>query len=210
VHSRTATAEQEAFSVIRFKTRLPVRRRIPAAVSGLAVSCLLAAPALAGCGAGQIAQTSIQEPSVNGAAGQIGQLALRNVYLRAEQTSDFLRPGQSVDLVFVATNQSPDVEDRLSRVTSDVGTVTLTGDARLPASGALIVGNRAGPDIKAVDAAEAADAAKATVALTKPISNGLTYPFTFDFERAGSVRLDVPISASETAPEQERPAPARH
>jgi hypothetical protein len=196
--------------VIRFKTRLPVRRRIPAAVSGLAVSCLLAAPALAGCGAGQIAQTSIQEPSVNGAAGQIGQLALRNVYLRAQQTSDFLRPGQSVDLVFVATNQSPDVEDRLSRVTSDVGTVTLTGDARLPASGALIVGNRAGPDIKAVDAVEAADAAKATVALTKPISNGLTYPFTFDFERAGSVRLDVPISADETAPEQERPAPAGH
>lgn len=196
--------------MIRFKTRLPVRRRIPRAVSGFAVSCLLVAPALAGCGAGQIAQTSIQEPSVNGAAGQIGQLALRDVYLRAEQTNDFLRPGRSVDLVFVITNQSPAVADKLSRVTSDIGTVTLTGDARLPANGSLIVGNRAGPDIKAVDAVEAADAAKATVALTKPISNGLIYPFTFDFERAGSVRLDVPIAAGETGPEKERPAPAGH
>jgi copper(I)-binding protein len=186
--------------VIRFKTRLPVRRRIPAAVSALAASALLAGPALAGCGAGQIAQTSLQEPAVNGAAGQIGQLALRNVYLRAEQTSDFLRPGQQVELVFVATNQSPDVEDKLSRVTSDVGTVTLTGDARLPAGGALIVGNRAEQDLKALDAAEAADAAKATVALTKPISNGLTYPFTFDFEHAGSVRIDVPVAAGENAP----------
>jgi hypothetical protein len=196
--------------VIRFKTRLPVRRPIPAAVFGLAVSCLFAAPALAGCGAGQIAQTSIQEPAVNGAAGQIGQLALRDVYLRAEQTSDFLRPGQPVELVFVATNQSQDVADKLSRVTSDVGTVTVTGDAGLPAGGALIVGNRAGQDIKAVDVAEAADAARATVALTKPISNGLTYPFTFDFERAGSVRLDVPIAAGEAAPEGQRPAPAAH
>ncbi len=194
--------------MIRFKTRPPVRRRIRAAVFGLATSCSLALPALTGCGAGQIAQTSIQEPAVNGAAGQIGQLALRNVYLRAEQTSDFLRPGQPVELVFVATNQSPDVPDKLSRVTSDVGTVTLTGDAGVPAEGALIVGNRVGKDIKAVDAAESADAGKATVALSKPISNGLTYPFTFDFERAGSVRLDIPIAAGESAPQGQRPAPA--
>ena len=196
--------------MIRFKTRLRVRRRLPAAVCGLAASCLLAVPVLTGCGAGQIAQTSIQEPAVNGAAGQIGQLALRNVYLRAEQTSDFLRPGQPVELVFEATNQSPDVPDKLSRVTSDVGTVTLTGDAVLPAGGALIVGNRAGLDIKAVDVAESANAAKATVALTKPISNGLLYPFTFDFERAGSVRLDVPVAAGEAAPEGQQPAAAAH
>jgi hypothetical protein len=200
--------EQEASKVIRFKTRLPVRRRIPTTVVGLAASCLLAMPALTGCGAGQMAQTSIQEPAVNGAAGQIGQLALRNVYLRAEQRSDFLRPGQPVELVFEATNQSEDVPDKLSRVNSDVGTVTLTGDAGLPAGGALIVGNRVGKDIKAVDAVESANAAKASVTLSKPITNGLIYPFTFVFERAGSVRLDVPIAAGEATPQGQQPAPA--
>ncbi len=193
--------------MIRFKTRLPVRRRILAVVPGLAATCVFA---LTGCGAGQIAQTSMQEPAVNGAAGQIGELALRNVYLRAEQTTDFLRPGQSVELVFEATNQSQDVPDKLTRVTSDVGTVTLTGDTGLPAGGALIVGNRVGQDIKALDATEAATAGKATVALTKPITNGLTYPFVFDFERAGSVSLNVPIAAGEAAAEGQRPAPAAH
>ncbi len=191
--------------MIRFKTRLPVRRRILAVVPCLAASCVLA---LTGCGAGQIAQTSLQEPAVNGAAGQIGELALRNVYLQAEQTSDFLRPGQSVELVFEAINQSQDVPDKLTRVTSEVGMVTLTGDTGLPAGGALIVGNRAGQDVKALDAAQAATAGKASVALTKPITNGLTYPFVFDFERAGSVSLNVPIAAGEAAAEGQRPAPA--
>jgi hypothetical protein len=194
--------------VISSKIRLSVRRRHPAAVAGLATWCLLAVPAVAACGAGQIAQTSKQEPAVNGAAGQIGQLALRNVYLRAEQRGDFLRPGTPVELVFEATNQSEDAADKLSRVTSDVGTVALTGDTGLPAGGELIAGNRVGKDIKAVDAAEAATAARATVTLSKPISNGLIYPFTFVFERNGSVRLDVPIAAGEAAPEGQQPAPA--
>ena len=194
--------------MIRFNNRLPVRRRIMAVVAGLAATTCVSA--VSGCGAGQIAQTSMQEPAVNGAAGQVGALALRNVYLRAEQTSDFLRPGQPVELVFEATNQSQDVPDKLTRVTSDVATVTLTGDTGLPAGGALIVGDRAGQDIKALDTAEAATASKATVALTKPITNGLTYPFVFDFERAGSVSLNVPIAAGEAGSAGQRPAPAAH
>ncbi len=186
----------------RFKIRLPVRRRTAQGAVG-AATCLIAA-ALTGCGSGQIAQTSVQEPAVDGAAGQIGQLALRNVYFSAKQTGDFIRPGQTVNLVVVATNQSPDTTDRLARITSDIGAVTLTGDARLPAGGVLMVGTTGAADIKSVDAVEAADAAKATVALSKPISNGLTYPVTFDFEQAGSVTLPVPISANQAMPEQRR------
>ena len=38
-------------------------------------------------------------------------------------------------------------------------------------------------------------AAKATVNLSKPITNGLTYKFTFKFEKAGEASVQVPISA---------------
>jgi copper(I)-binding protein len=38
------------------------------------------------------------------------------------------------------------------------------------------------------------------VALTKPITNGMTYKLTFDFEKAGSVSLQVPIAAPTEQP----------
>jgi hypothetical protein len=42
---------------------------------------------------------------------------------------------------------------------------------------------------------ESNNAAKATVNLTKPITNGLAYNFTFNFEKAGQASVMVPISA---------------
>jgi hypothetical protein len=53
-----------------------------------------------------------------------------------------------------------------------------------------------------LESAEKADAAKAAVALSTPITNGLTYKFTFDFEKAGETTATVPISAGE-APRRE-------
>jgi copper(I)-binding protein len=55
---------------------------------------------------------------------------------------------------------------------------------------------------------ENADSAKATIALTKPITNGPNYDFTFNFEKAGSVSVGVPVSAPEGAPHHESPGPA--
>jgi hypothetical protein len=96
--------------------------------------------------------------------------------------------------VAVAVNQSPDVPDRLVSITSDVGAVTIGGDGRLPAGGMLFIGTPDGPKV-APGPIEANNAVKATVALAKPISNGLTYNFTFNFEKAGQATLLVPISA---------------
>ena len=159
---------------------------------------LIGAVALAGCSAGQLAQTATQESAVDGTAAVINNVvALRNVRIQAMQNSDFLRPGATVDLVLVVINQSPDVADKLVGVTTDIGKVTVTGDPTLPAGGTLFVGTPNGQNRKAVDAVEAADAVKATVALSKPITNGPNYNFTFNFEKAGSVSLPVPISAPE-------------
>lgn len=167
---------------------------------GISVLAACAATALVGCGAGQISQVATQEPAVNGTGGSVDNITLRNVHIQAVQTTDALQPGTDVDLIFTATNQSPDISDRLVRVTSDVGTVTLTGDTEIAANGLLEVGVPDGVEELAA-LPEAADAAEAVVALSEPISNGLTYTFTFTFEQAGDKVLDVPISAG-NAPRQ--------
>ena len=161
------------------------------AVAGLVA---LVAALLSGCGAGQISQMSTQEPAVNGNKVTFNNVALRDIRMQAVQTGDFLQPGRTVNLVAVAVNQSPDITDRLVSITSDIGTVTVDGDARLPAGGMLFIGTPDGQKV-APGPIESNNAVKATVALAKPISNGLTYNFTFNFEKAGQASVMVPISA---------------
>jgi copper(I)-binding protein len=182
--------------------------RRSARVAALAAGGLIGAVALAGCSAGQVSQTSMQQSAVDGNQAVINNVALRNVRIQALQTGDFLRPGATVDLVLVVINQSPDVTDKLVGITTDIGKVTVTGDPTLPAGGTLFVGAPNGQNQKAVDAVEDAAAVKATVALAKPITNGPNYNFTFDFEKAGSVSVAVPISAPEGPRQIEPPAPA--
>ena len=167
----------------------------------LAACGLTAVLALSGCSAGQISQSANQAPAVNGTLAWVGDsttgIALRNVHLRVEQKSDFVQPGGAVELIFVAVNESPDQADRLVSITSPVGTVGVTGDLRVPAGGTLVVGTPDGQP-SPLDATERAETAEATVTLTGKISNGITYPFTFTFERSGTKELAVPISAGET------------
>ncbi len=154
----------------------------------------LVAALLSGCGAGQISQMATQEPAVNGNRVTINNVAVRDIRMQAVQTGDFLQPGRTVDLVAVAVNQSPDVPDRLVSITSDIGTVNIAGDGRLPAGGMLFIGKPEGENV-APGPLEPNNAVNATVALSKPISNGLNYNFTFNFEKAGQASVMVPISA---------------
>jgi copper(I)-binding protein len=178
-------------SVNRFKPR----------TSALAAYGLAVAVALSGCGAGQVSQMATQEPAVNGTSGNVGTVALRNIHLRAAQSTDYVQPGRDVELIFTAVNNSPDVNDKLVSITSDIGKVSLSGDTTVPASGVLVVGQPDG-QTAALEAAEATEGAKAAVALSKPITNGLTYNFKFTFEKSGETTLTVPISAGE-APRRE-------
>jgi copper(I)-binding protein len=173
-----------------------IRTRTSAMTTGLAVGGLAVALTLSGCSAGQVAQTAVQQPAINGTAATIGNIALRNVHLRAAQNSDYVRPGDPVELLFVAANNSASTGDRLVSITTDIGSVALVGDARIAPGGTLVVGT---PDqqISPLDATEGAGTAEAAVVLTKPISNGLTYGFTFTFENAGQQEVQVPISAGE-------------
>jgi copper(I)-binding protein len=181
-------------------------RRASVTRTGLAVGALVVATALSGCGAGQISQTATQEPAVNGTSGTTKNITLRNVHIQAVQKGDALEPGQHVDLMFVASNMSADKADKLVKITSDVGTVSITGSTTVPPNGVLIVGNPDG--VSPLSAVEGAEAGDASVTLNKKISNGLTYNFTFTFANAGDAKLSVPISAG-AAPRQESPLEAQ-
>jgi copper(I)-binding protein len=166
------------------------------AVTVALAACGLAVAALSGCSAGQVSQTASQQAAVNGTAATVGSVSLRNVHIRAPQSSDYVRPGSQVELLFVASNESPDTPDKLTSITSDAGTVTLSGDTSLAPGDVLVVGEPDG-QVAALEQAETADAAKAMVDINKPITNGLTYSFTFNFEKAGQATVAVPISAGE-------------
>jgi hypothetical protein len=157
---------------------------------------LAAAVALSGCGAGQVSQTASQEPGVNGTSANVGQIALRNIHLRATQSTDYVQPGREVELLFVAVNNSPDVNDKLVSITSEVGRVSLPGDTSIPANDVLVVGKADGQP-EPLENAGLAKGAEAKVALTKPITNGFTYKFVFDFEKAADATVAVPMSAGE-------------
>jgi copper(I)-binding protein len=168
--------------------------RTSALTAGLAACGLAGAVALSGCGAGQVSQMATQEPAVNGTSANVGPISLRNVHLRAAQASDYVQPGRDAELLFVAVNGSPDVNDKLVAITSDIGTVSLSGDSTIPANGVLVVGKPDGQPEPLANAGRA-ESAEARIALTKPITNGLTYMFTFDFEKAGETTVAVPVSA---------------
>lgn len=182
------------------------------ALGGGLVACALIATTLTGCSAGQQSQTATQEPAVNGASTGVGTIALRDVRIRAQVSAAALQPGESVDLLFVAANQSGTDNDRLVSITSDTGTVTVSpADPEIPAARSLIVGKPDGVDADAMAALSTAVKANATVKLTKPLANALTYEFVFKFERAGQVTVGVPVTAGDAArAEQPSPAGAGH
>ena len=184
--------------------RFKIRLGLPGFGVRVAVAGALAAAAtlLSGCGAGQVSQMAVQEPAINGNKVTFNNVALRDIRIQASQTGDFLQPGRTVDLVLVAVNQSPNAADKLVSITSDIGAVNISGDTRLPAGGSLFIGTPDGEKVAPGPIGTNTTAAKATVALAKPISNGLTYNFTFTFEKAGQATVAVPISAGVTRPQQ--------
>ncbi|TEA02314.1 hypothetical protein [Mycobacteroides salmoniphilum] len=218
-----------------FRTR---SQRSTARVTTLLGAAVLAT-ALAGCGAGQISQTANQSSAINGGSANLGKLALRNIHLVGSPDPVKQRAGQKAELVLVITNESADVNDKLTSVTSsdDIGKVTLSGDSDIPATGRLFVGAAegqesaaeiAGPEagngehgaapsvepgtttteVKAPEPKPQASSdptikhGKAQLQLTKDLADGLTYRFTFTFEKAGEVTVAVPIDAGPSAPRQ--------
>jgi hypothetical protein len=106
------------------------------------------AAVLVGCGAGQITQTNTQSPAVNGASGNAGPIALRDVQLAAPPNpAGVYPPGSNAPLIATIVNTGL-TGDELVRVTTPAATAVLingspTGTAALPGNFAIASGQDA-------------------------------------------------------------------
>ena len=107
------TANTRPTSTIARDDRLPSRK------SAWWMAALSAAALLvAGCSAGQQAQTSEQEPAINGTNGSVGAIDVENVYLDAEAADQPNPVYTDIRLAFTAVNTSWTESDRLTGIAS--------------------------------------------------------------------------------------------
>lgn len=172
---------------------------------GAAAGALALAAALGGCGTGQVAQTAEQVSTSGGAVGQSGSILVRD----AQFTYDGPVPGDAVyqpgdDAVMQVTivNEGRDA-DTLTAVRSPVATSgQIVGEARVPGDQTLTAGYDQPIAQVTLPYANAVDIS--LLGITEPIRAGMTYPVVFTFERAGEVRVEVPVENPEMLPPRAR------
>jgi copper(I)-binding protein len=152
-------------------------RRRPLAV----LLAVLLCGTLAGCYAGQNAQTAQQTPDTPGVDGAVGSMTLNDVYL---ETADTVPAGGSVALRAALTDQSAQ-PDRLVAVTTPVAaSVELLQPDGTPVPDGIAV-----PGYGQVDATMGPVLIR-LVGLTRALSPQAVMPVTFEFSSAGRVTLD--------------------
>lgn len=157
---------------------------------------LVALVALAGCGAGQQAQTSGHLANVNGANSRSGEMLLRDavfVFQAPVSGDSVYEVGDDPLLQFTVVNDGA-FADRLVDVRSDVarGSV-IAGDTAIPGRHVLTAGYT-----ESLADIELPDTTEVTVRLTdltQPLRAGLTYPVIFEFQHAAPLRAQIPIDS---------------
>ena len=103
---------------------------------------MVGALALAGCGAGQITQTSSQASGVGGASANVGQIAIREAafaFTGDGKTAAIYHAGSEAPLSMTVVNFGGQV-DKLTKVSSPAAeSVKITGDATIASGRVLLV-----------------------------------------------------------------------
>ncbi|MCE6999508.1 hypothetical protein LZG04_32555 [Saccharothrix sp. S26] len=114
----------------------PAPRRL-AVVAALATGLGLAA---AGCSAGQVTQTDTQVAAVNGASGQVGDVAVRDAQFLFPVAHGSYEQGDDAPIVVVIANNGAEA-DKLLGVTSDAsGPAEISGDTKLEPASVILSG----------------------------------------------------------------------
>lgn len=204
-------------------SRTPRTRRTGVAAIGVVIGAL----ALAGCGAGQITQTSTQVSAVSGAQATVGSIAVRDAqfeYAATENASVYPSGGNApLRMTIVNTGAT---EDRLVSASSPVArSVTISGNTTIAGGRTLLVAGqpaaappvptggaaRPGSDAPAPTTAAAPDAESAganvvLMGVDQEIRPGLTYPVTLTFQKAGAVTVQMPVGNPTTPRTESAPA----
>ncbi|MHA6796886.1 copper chaperone PCu(A)C [Pseudonocardia bannensis] len=157
------------------------------------IGAMIGMVGLAGCGAGQISQTSNQTAAVSGANVTVGHIAVRNALIEypvgVRPAAAVYRRGENAPVQLTIVNES-DAADRLLRASSRVaGSVQLAGDGALPGDHVITSGTK-------LQALPNSHEVQVTLAgLTDEIRPGLSYPVVLTFERAGDVVVDLPVGS---------------
>ena len=191
------------------------------------------------CGTGQVSQTTSQEPAVNGGSAKIGALLIRDVTFvwPGDDAEAVHEAGGPYDISFLISNQSSTVVDKPGSITPPRGTVTLTGDATVNPGKALHAGTpdglltdegyapktgapssaaatstAAAPSSAAPEADEADERLTATLTgAGDTVRAGVSTQLIFTFEKAGEVRILVPLNGGDLARQDKiRPAESAH
>lgn len=130
-----------------------------------AAAVVMGAMALAGCGAGQITQTSTQVSAVDGASATVGQVGVRNasIIFGSGRNAAVYSAGGAAPLQMSIVNFGG-TDDRLVSASSAVaGSVTITGDPRIAGGRTLRISGGGGSSEGAGAAGSAAPSATGSV-----------------------------------------------
>lgn len=104
----------------------PARRRLGRVAALGAAAALI----VAGCSAGQKAQTAVQHPTVGGASADIGDIKLRNVQLSAPDATDKRwAKGSNVPVEMSIINTGHEDDTLVSVTSNDAASVVIFSDA---------------------------------------------------------------------------------
>ncbi|HSP37404.1 MAG TPA: hypothetical protein VLR26_06600 [Frankiaceae bacterium] len=146
------------------------------AVAAVAAVALLP---LAGCAAGVRAETSRERPTVDGIGGAIGTLTIRNAYIGGPA-----EVGGSAPLLLSVFNGGTEPDRLVSVSAPDAGSVTLPADTTLAPGGQQLF--------------YTADRTPRLTGLTSRVRLGEIVPVVLAFERAGELRMTLPVSPAPT------------
>jgi copper(I)-binding protein len=164
-----------------------LRRGLAGAVAALTIG----ASVLTGCAAGQISQTADQIANVDGAQGTVGPIGVRQALLATPEGANYAK-GSQAPLTLWISNDSQD-PDTLTGISTDAGTVKITGTATVGPRSLLQIGG----DDAAVTAM--------LTGLTRELNYGISVPMTFSFAKAGQLSLNVPIEIPAQRTDTPRP-----
>ncbi|MGI9000790.1 MAG: copper chaperone PCu(A)C [Pseudonocardia sp.] len=190
-----------------------IRPTRAAVVVAMIVGVMIGALALAGCGAGQVSQTSRQVADVNGASAEAASILVRNARIEFAgevQGGDVYTRGASAPLRMSIVNTGADADRLVSATSPAASSVRISGDAEIPGGQVLVVDDE--PPVPTTPAAiprgDVGAQREGSIVLTglrQDIRAGLTYPVVLTFARAGEIRLEVPVD-NPSAPRKDEPA----
>jgi copper(I)-binding protein len=174
-------------------------------VLGSTVLALGAALVLAGCGAGQLTQTSSQEPAVNGAYAQASALFIRDAVLQYPPNNKAYAEGSSASLKLTIVNTGG-TDDELVAVSTDAaGGVDIQGSKLVVARNSLVVspseqtGATGGDSVSVTPSPTASPTTSPSAPVTSPSSSSKS---TAPTSSSASTSPSAPATTSSAPPVQ--------